>query len=187
MAVVLDKSIPLTLSEILGSAIASVIDAQAQSARASMEFIQEVGFLTPAPAHGEEKLRMLQFRYRKLDENQQPAEFSVEVPLLGIVDIPMVSVKTATFQFAYEITQSEPGEKETVNPLPGKGYLTRLAVPAKMQGRVARSPASSVQEKGNMQVKVELEKSAMPVGLEKILDILELAAAEKKSAAGDPA
>lgn len=180
MAVVLDKSLPLSLAEILGSAITSVIDAQAQSARASVEFIKEVGFQTPPPANGEEKLRMLLFRYRKLDENNQPAEFTVEIPLLGIVDIPMVSVKNATFQFTYEVTQSEPGQKETGAAPAGKGFLSRLVVPAKIQGRVAK-PLAATQEKGNMQVKVELEKAAMSVGLEKILDVLEIAASERKS------
>jgi hypothetical protein len=182
MAFVLDLSTPLSLSEILGSAMAAVIDAQAQSARASVEFIQDVGIIPPAAPGGEEKLRMVQFRYRKLDENQKEADFMVEIPLLGLVDVPMVSVKTATFSFSYDVSDTAPGQKTTptVN-VASTSFLSKLTIPATIKGRVGRTPSPSTgSEKASLQVKVELEKSAMPVGLEKILDILEVAAAERK-------
>lgn len=179
---ILDTSTPLSLAEILGSALSSVIDAQAQSARATVEFIKDVGIIPPATPGGEEKLRTLLFRYRKLDENQREADFVVEIPLLGIIDIPMISVKNAAFAFSYEVTNTNPGTKEISTSSAGSNYLSRLAAPAQLKGRVTRTPsATSGSEKASLQVKVELEKSAMPVGLEKILDILEVAAAERKT------
>ena len=186
MPILLDTSTPLTLAEILGSAIASVIDAQAQSARATVEFIKEVGIVPPTVPGAEEKLRTLQFGYRKLDENQKEADFVVDIPLLGMVNIPMVSVKNATFSFAYEIVDTKASQKDTAKPVAETSFLSRVLAPAKLQGRVSRAPASTGSEKATLQIKVELEKSAMPLGLERILDILELSASERKKQVSNP-
>jgi hypothetical protein len=200
---VLDLSQPLSISEILGSALSAIIDAQAQSARATVEFIKEVGIL-PGPAD-HEKLRTLTFRYQKLDENQRTAEFEAAIPLLGLVDIPMIAVKSATIAFAYEVTGTESSRSDDPSGAGGgaagavsgtgavaaAGFLSKTVAPARLKGRVMKSPAagatasssaSNSQEKGSIQIRVELEKAAMPVGIEKILDLLELSAGEKKAA-----
>lgn len=178
MAIVLDASTPLSLAEILGSALTAVIDAQAQSARASVEFIKEVGLVAGSPDE-QEKLRTVLFRYRKLDENQLEADFQVEIPLLGMVDIPMVSVKSASFSFNYDISETAPSEKPAA-PSTNK-FLSALTAPARIKGRVSKGSQITSSEKASLQVRVELEKSPMPIGIEKILDILEVAAAERKA------
>lgn len=181
MPLLLDTSTPLSLAEILGTALSSVIDAQAQSARATVEFIKEVGILPAGGPDGKEKLRTIQFCYHKLDENRKEAEFVVEIPLLGIVNIPMVTVKTATFSFSYEVTDTRPGQKDIAATQRETAFLSRLAVPAKLQGRLTRTPtAAGGSETASVQVKIELERAAMTIGVEKILDILDVAAAEKK-------
>lgn len=190
MAILLNASTPLSLAEILGATMSSVIDAQAQSARATVEFIKEVGVLEATSPSAEERLRTLTFHYRKLDENQEEADFQVDIPLLGLVDIPMISVKKATFAFTYEVSTTKPSVKASSSQpalaVAEHNYLTPIVSPAVISGRVgkASSPEKGT-EKASLDIKIELEKSTLPVGLERILDILEVAASERKKEAGE--
>jgi hypothetical protein len=75
----------LELSQLLGSLLASVVEAQAASARATVDFVESVGF---EPGTDGERMRTVRLRYRKKDENGIPADFEVEVPLLALVNVP---------------------------------------------------------------------------------------------------
>ena len=202
---VVDLKTPLALAEVLGSLIASVIDAQAQAARATVEFIEEVGLKDAAGENGPRDLRTVRFRYSKLDENQVMQPFVVEVPLLGLVDIPMISVSKATFSFTYDVTSTAPTKPSTpaapaggvvapsaAQPSIASVALAKIAQPALIKGRFTRvqpppgtgTGTAPPQERGGLRVTVELEKAPVPVGVERVLDILELAATESAEAGG---
>lgn len=184
MAIIIDRSTPLTLADTLGAVLTSIIDAQAQCARATVEFIKDVGLRDDGTNTGQEQLRTVQFTYRKLDENTELNIFQVEIPLLGMVDIPMISVKKATVSFEYDITGTTPPKKAAADPntAPFKKFRLDTAV---IRGRVARpsrgpAGAAETRESAGLKVSVELEKADMPVGLERIIDMLELASNETK-------
>lgn len=180
MAVVISKTEALALQDLIGTILAAVIDAQAQSARATVDFINDVGFVSGGEGNPE-RLRTVHFRYTKLDENQQPAEFTVELPLLGLVDIPLVTVKKATIAFAYEITDATPPVEGAAQPSPATaGLWARVATPAMLRGRVAER-AADTGERATLNIAIDLEKSELPVGLNRVLDILQVAAAEAKA------
>lgn len=201
---VIDPKTPLSLSEIMGSLISSVIEAQAQAARATVEFIEEVG-LEEGKENAPRDLRKARFRYSKLGADNTPQDFVVEVPLLGLVDIPLIAVSKATFSFTYDVTTTAPKAKATAAPSAAPSAITpladtatianlqlaKIASPAIIKGRftkVARPTgtgggggdggAGPAQESGGLKVVVELEKAPMPVGVERVLEILELAATE---------
>jgi hypothetical protein len=169
MPVVISKAEALSLGDALGSILGAVIDAQAQSARATVDFINDVAFV-PVAAGQPERLRTVKFQYTKLDENGRPADFTVELPLLSLVDIPLVSVKKATISFVYEITQASAAASE---PAPARP-LGSLLRPATLKGRVVDSKPET-RERANLQVSIELEKSELPPGLDRVLDILQVA------------
>lgn len=178
MAIVISRDTPVTLAQTIGSILTSLVDAQAQSARSTVEFVNEVGFVTD-PADKTEKLRTVQFKYRKLDENNQRSEFLVELPLLGMVEIPMISIRKARVEFDYQISSTavEPGSATA--PVGGLKRIDR----AVFKGAVPRQPAG-ITEKGSLKVVIEIERADLPVALEKTLGILEVAAAESRNAAG---
>jgi hypothetical protein len=182
MAVVISRTEALSLGNVLGTILAAVVDAQAQSARATVEFLNDVGFLPPAEGQPE-RLRTVSFTYSKLDENQQRAEFTVEVPLLSLVEIPLVSVKKATISFAYEITQATPAPAAPPPPGSRAALFARVAVPAVLKGRITDQTAGA-RERANLQVQIDLEKSPPPAGLDRIFDILQVAMAEQKRGGG---
>jgi len=171
--------------------LAAVIEAQRQSAEATVEFVEAVG-LVEGGESAPRDLRMVQFRYSKLDENRVSREFVLKVPLLGMVDIPLVTVKKATFSFSYDITETNPSASKTPSgssvPGPGGAPSVKIARPAKITGRFIRQPVQPVpaaqaqavesREHGALQVTVELEKAPLPVGIDRILSMLELAESE---------
>mgnify|MGYP004003558717 FL=1 len=111
-------SIPLSLGETIGSLMTSIIDAQAQAARATVEFIEDVGTVEgSSDLDSVHELRSVSFKYKKFDENFENKEFVVDIPLLSMVDIPLVSIKNAKFSFNYQITQTT---KENQSASPAK-------------------------------------------------------------------
>lgn len=171
MALVIDPSTPLTLGQIVGEMLSALVRAQAQAAQTTVDFINSVGF-TPASGGVASSLRTIQFRYQKPDENQTPAEFVVEIPLLGMVDIPLICIRNATLKLDYEIATAT--EEDAKGP---DGKPTKVA---RLKGRVL-SGRTSPSERATISLSIDVGKAESPPGLSKALDILELAAKEKKA------
>src|SRR5215210_2435139 len=102
----------LELADLLGSLLGSVILAQADAARATVAFVEEVEFETSLAG---ERLRTVSVRYRKKDEAGDPADFEVEVPLLAMVNVPSLVVKQAKLTFAYDVVTAG---REEAQPAP---------------------------------------------------------------------
>jgi len=183
MTLLLDSAKPLSLAEAMGSMLASIVEAQAQAARATIEFIGD--FTTGSETRRE--LINVRFRYTKLDENREPREFVLELPLLGMVNIPQVSISKATLSFSYNITKTDrsPDSQRSVeNARSGLGLAKQpyIASPATIVGTFVKKPATiassaiDVEQKqqGSLDVKIELDRTPLTLGLDRILDVLEL-------------
>ncbi len=171
MALVIDPATPLTLAQIVGDILSALVNAQAQAAKTTVEFIDSVGFKPAAPNQAS-SLRTVQFKYQKPDENQQPADFVVEIPLLGMVDIPLICIRSATLKLDYEVA--------TVSETDGTDAAGKPTKIAQLKGRVL-SGRTSPSERATISVSVDVGKADIPPGLLRALDILELAAKETKS------
>jgi hypothetical protein len=180
MATVISSTEALSLAETLGTLLAAIVDAQAQSARATVEFVREVGFEDNSAGTPGETLRTVRFRYHKLDENDKRSEFVVELPLLGMVDIPSIAIKKATIAFDYEITSAQSTTATGTTPTVRPGLFERLPRPALLKGRVA-DQRSQTQARSTLRLNVELEKADLPPSLERVLDILTIATRDEKA------
>ena len=194
------ENLPLTLSETLSALLTSVIDAQAQAARSTVEFIQDVGTVDGTlDSTTAASLRQVKFRFRKFDEDFENKEFELEVPLLSMVEIPLITVKSAEFSFNYRITQtSKPDDADTgssgsgtgstpgavaISPALANAAFAKLAAkPAVITGKFEKKnpEKTTSQVVGGLDVKIVLEQAPPPVGIERILDMLELAASENE-------
>lgn len=170
MALIIDPATPVTLAAVVGDVLSSLIEAQAQAARTTVDFINDVGFL-PAKPGVTPALRQVSFGYTKLDENQQPAQFKIDIPLLGMVDIPLICIRKATLTLDYEVqtldvdeTKSQAGSRNVV-----------------LRGRVLSGKKTPTSERAAINISVEVEKAELPPGLSRALDILEIAATESKT------
>ncbi|MEW6646705.1 MAG: DUF2589 domain-containing protein [Pseudomonadota bacterium] len=156
---------PLGLGDILGSLMSSVIGAQAQSARATVAFIEDVGFEKSAAG---DKLRTVSVLYEKLDENNQPATFAVEMPLLAMVNIPSLAVKNASFALAYDVLTTEPGEASAKQGAKMLGFVRK-----KNQAAATASQSTSID------IDIVIEQQEVPAGIARLFDLAELGIAEK--------
>jgi hypothetical protein len=173
MALVIDPTTPLALSQIVGDILSALVDAQAHAARTTVDYIDSVGFL-PAVAPAAPALRTVQFKYSKPDENQVHADFTVSIPLLAMVDIPLICIRKATIKLDYEVS--------TVEDIDGKDAQGKPAKVPQLKGRVL-SGRVTASERATVSVSVDVEKADLPPGLSRALDILELAARETKNPA----
>jgi hypothetical protein len=159
---------PLSLAETIGSMLTALVDAQAASARATVDFITEVGFL-PVRNGKPSELRQVSFQFQKKDENDKRSAFEMQVPLLSLVPIPNVAVKKASIRFDWTIT-STPEDKQ--NPRSQSGNQKRILI----KGLV--TPNS--RDTAKLNIAIEIEQAPMPIGVDRTLDILQLAAVERK-------
>jgi len=103
------KSLPLF--QIMGAPILALVQAEAQAAQATAEFIERVGFISseddpPENARDVDhigQLRMFTFHYQKPGASGGMETFQVQIPLLSLVPIPSVQVKEAEFEFDVHI------------------------------------------------------------------------------------
>ncbi|MGH3482670.1 MAG: DUF2589 domain-containing protein [Nocardioidaceae bacterium] len=177
----------LGLGELLGSLMSAVIQGQQAATASSLQFVEQVGFRPGEEGEDAvERFRTVTLRYTKLDENQQPAEFVLEIPLLAMVAIPTLTVKQAKLSFKYDITEAsaetatEPEDAAEVPP-------TRLSTlpafevrPVLLRGVVTprSSVTSNTRETAGVDIEVTVESEPLPIGLERIIELTELTVTE---------
>lgn len=194
----------LALHELLGATMVAVLQADALAAKATLEYVETVGFLAPA-AEGEEagattdagRLRMAQFRYAKRDEAGEVADFVAEVPVLSLVPIPALQVKDATFSFAVKIdditktTAAPAAAPPAAAPAAAELPRTRLVGflrPTETQ-LIARPAAASgtkeqeVRSTHHIEVRVTMGQADITVGLEKVFNLMDQAILDRKAPA----
>jgi hypothetical protein len=194
----------LKLHELLGTTMVAVIQADALAAKATLEYIETVGFV--APPEGEDegdetettaggRLRMASFRYRKRDETDEVVDFVAEVPILALVPIPALQVKDAEFSFAVKIeditktTDGNPGNPagpaaEMISQ--PKSRLATFLKPtaAELITRPAAASGTKTQEvrsTHHLDVKVTMGQADITTGMEKIFNVMDQAIQDRKA------
>lgn len=169
----------LGLDELLGALLSAVIGGQREATAGTLALVEQIGLLRDAEGH--ERFRTVTIRYTKLDENQQPAEFALEVPLLAMVAIPTLTVREAKISFTYDVTQTaveRPAEQirgaRAAVPRALTGAELRPVVLKGFVPRVRTVSSSETRETAGINIEVTVESVPLPVGLERLLDLTEL-------------
>jgi len=169
----------LEISEFLGSLLASVVNAQAQSARATVAFIDDVGFEDTPEG---DRMRMVTLRYKKRDENDEITEFEVAVPLLALVNVPSLAVSEAKLSFSYDVVSaaaapdSTSGDGSNV----GKAIGPRPAIVKGIARKKTTGDAPSAKVTAAIDLDVTLAQQEVPIGVERLFDLAELGITEDK-------
>ena len=179
MAVIIRSSTPTTLAQTIGSILTALIDAQAQSARTTIDFVNEIGFMRD-PSDQTDKLRSVQFKYSKLDENNERKEFIVDIPLLALVDIPVIAIKTAKIEFEYDVVSTQVQQASAATAATGSGMPLGIVKERTILKGVVPRKGTNESEKAVLKISIEIEKSPLPIGLDKAMNILEVASSEEK-------
>jgi hypothetical protein len=182
MPVIIPATSPAALGQTIAGILTALIDAQAQSARTTIDFVNQVGF-TQDPVDNTDKLRSVQFKYQKLDENNQRTEFIVELPMLGLVEIPLLAIKTAKIEFEFDVTSTQTTSSAQVTAGPGPARSSLLGITREktiLKGVLPPKASGNGTSKAALKIVIEIEKSPLPVSLDRTLNILEVAYTETK-------
>ena len=171
----------IPFSSLIGGPLDACVQAQAQAARTSYEFITGVG-LTIDPITGEQKTINITFQY-----NNQGQLATLVVPLIAIVPIPYLGINTVEIDFLANISASSSSVAETTSDtelgvdVSAEAALTvgpfSLKITAnanyssKQHSKASQDSKYSVEY--TMGVKVQGGSTDMPAGLAAVLNILQ--------------
>lgn len=171
----------LPLQELIGAPLVALVQAQALASRATVDFVEQVGFISGATESAPAQLRMAEFRYEKNDSSGTPAAFAARVPVLSLVPIPGIQVKDARIAFTAKITDafSEPANGGVPGKKDGSATPAFLRpVLTHFRGSLApeRKPGTH-ESRGSCELNIEVTLEKMPIapGLEKVLQMMEQA------------
>ncbi len=188
----------LDFASMIGGPLVAVVQAQAQSAISTVNFIKEVGFEQPVDAGNQMpnaqitgKPIYVKFRYQK-DVPALPATgdsgtttpatkqtYELEVPILTMLPIPYLRVEETTIAFnakinsvEYARTDSSVAVDAALEARAGWGWgSARLKVSASYKS--STTTGNSVERTYSLAVNVKAVQDELPGGMEKLLSILE--------------
>lgn len=196
----------LPMADLIGGPLTAACDAQVRLANATADFIKVVGFqpppaedpnATPAiPAPGPDDvgpIRNVSFTFTRptpaiaANPDASPPTDAVpvgtetvdlKVPLLAIVTIPALSIKTVDIVFDMEVKSSSSSKSSTDEALSAKVDASAkwgaVRVAVSIQGSVAthKENTRSTDNSAKYHVEVQASDVGMPEGLRRVLDIM---------------
>ena len=184
----------LPMDQLIGGPLKAACDSQVQLAKATADFIQNVGLETDS--NGVVKARTVDFTYTKPVNDGAGGYTEVtnqlDVPILAILNTPSLQVKEVEVDFTMEV-KSSTSEKssrdyEAAMDTHVKAGWGPVSVDVKIHGSISAKSENTRSSDNSAQynVKVIARDDGMPEGLKRCLDIVQSAIAEKPQAAPAP-
>ena len=181
----------LPMDQLIGGPLKAACDSQVQLAKATADFIQNVGLETDS--NGVMKARTVDFTYTKPVNDGSGGDTEItnqlDVPILAILNTPSLQVKEVEVDFTMEV-KSSTSEKssrdyEAAMDTHVKAGWGPVSVDVKIHGSISAKSEStrSSDNSAKYNVKVIARDDGMPEGLKRCLDIVQSAIAEKPAAA----
>jgi hypothetical protein len=165
--------------------LTAVVQAQAQAAQTTIEFIQKIGFEVDASAPegitSFGKTRSASFTYEKLAASGGREEVQINVPLLSIVPIPYIRVEYTEIDFSAKINETitENSSDKMDLGLEASGGWAPVKFKASFSYSRSTSKSSNIDKEYQVNVKVRAVQDDMPQGLQKLLQMMEKAIFEE--------
>lgn len=172
----------LPMQDLIGSPLRAACDAQVMLAGATAKFINEVGFERDNKGNvlG---TRIMDFKFNKpvMDEKgvMKHQEVSLAVPMLSIVNIPSLSVKSVDISFDMEVKSSFEEKSSDDKSAKVDAKLGWGPVSVSVSGSVSSHKENTRKSDNSAKYHVEVHAldNGMPEGLSRVLDILQSAIA----------
>jgi hypothetical protein len=159
----------IPLEYIIASPLLTTIEAHKVAAMTTLEFIDK---LKKEKAEFEVDVKQVD-----ANGNETILKKKINVPLLSMVKVPSLNFDSLSVSFNYSIQQVHKVSKETGGSLEGKietkGVLKKF-VGASFSGSLEKKTNEELTSgrSGNMEIKIHVSESALPAGLQKILDAM---------------
>jgi len=184
----------LDFEAMIGGPLMAVINAQAQAAITSVNYIKAVGF----EGEGDEiEPVMVSFSYtrdveiRDADGNVtgvEPKKFSLTVPILTMLPIPFIRVEETTIDFNAKIVSTQFSETDTrigleteLKAKAGNKLFGSAQLKVNFSYQRHNRQGSEVKRTYTMAIHVRAVQDEMPAGTERLLGILENTIKESES------
>ncbi|GMQ28706.1 DUF2589 domain-containing protein [Algoriphagus confluentis] len=171
---------PRYISDLLGAPLAAVVQAEAIAAKATAEFIQEVGFSKTSTSSEEDfgEVRNIIFSYQKVEADGSSKTAKIAVPLLTIIPIP--SLKVAEAEIEFDLALSQPDQSASV-PKSGGSIGNKFigdTSALRLKGIFGKKPTpnqpnTTQAATANMNVKIRLAQAEPAIGMVQLLNILD--------------
>jgi len=154
----ISKRLAVPLGSLMSGPLQAIIQAQAQAAQTTVEFIEQIGF-EGATENDLGSLRTITFHYTRLDAKGTLQKQQVEIPLLSLVNIPNIEVKDAQMEYAIKVASVE---SQSYQPLDGSdasfARISRLLAPSKTALKTTLGSLKSLQQQGkeDLQMKITM-------------------------------
>jgi hypothetical protein len=175
----------VNFSTLIGGPLIAAVQAQAQAAQTSVNFIEQVGF-DPAPSGTTVRsVKNVTFQYTKTNEAGVDKNFNLTVPILAILPIPYLRIDEMTIDFTAKLNDMIESSDETKSATDVSGSFSarwgwgRASLRASYSSSHNSSSKSTSTAEYTMNVKVRAVQAEVPGGLAKILDIMEAVITEK--------
>lgn len=174
---------PKFISDLLGAPMAAIVQAEAIAARATADFIKEVGFTKSTDAIDSDfgAIKNISFSYNRQNADGTSQMASITVPLLTIVPIPTLRVSQAIIELDLAITQPEENNSGGSDSKTTRTFS--LDKPLRLKALFAKKPSNSTPStgnsiSGNMSVRITMEQAEPTVGMIQLITILDNAKKE---------
>jgi len=173
----------LDFKSILGAPLSAVIEAQATAAKTTIDFINEVGFVT---VNGVKTVRMTSFSYQKEDNNTLK-NFTINVPFILMMPVPYIEISDLEVNLNVQLTSVDTSTASNsfgyaassgINYNWGGG---RVAYQAGVSVKSMSAQTGTVQRDYGLTIRMSAGQSDLPKGALKILDLLETSIREIES------
>lgn len=166
----------LSLSQLIGAPIRALVEAEAQSAAATAQFIRNVGFKPPDDARLEEfgDLQMARFNTVRRGADGVEEAVEVQIPLLTLLPIPALQIRDATLDYVVKVVQTEalPPTQQRQARNPADGTSLSDEVPATLRATFASEPRPGRRSMDMLvKMKVRIEQADMPAGLARLINL----------------
>lgn len=175
----------LPMDQLIGGPLSAACDAQVSLARATSDFITDVGFVKDE--NGADSVRMVPFSFNKFEEEPQAdgtiqrveREYEVKVPFISIVSVPTLQVTEVDVNFMMEVkssfSEATKEDRQASFEAEMKGRVGPFSVKVKAQGSISSSKETqrSSDNSAKYEVSVKARQSGTPEGLSRVLDILQ--------------
>ena len=190
----------LPMDQLIGSPLRAACDAQVQLASATADFIKTVGFLPPSGGdkNGVGDIRQVKFSYTRNTTDPKdpsksiPQKVELDVPLIAIVKVPNLSIKTVDITFDMEVKShfatSESEDSKAGFSGDASYNMGFFSVSVHVEGSVAahKEQTRSSDSSAKYHVEVRAEDNGIPEGLARVLDIINSSITDPPAAAALP-
>jgi hypothetical protein len=163
------------LGAFVGAQVSALVEAEAEAAARTHEFVEAVGFVRDADDNL--ALRTISFTMVRRDVDGTERPHVIQIPALTLVPLPLLAIESAQIEFAAHVVDVT-STREDASTTPETGILGKLFGRTRktVVTRVART--ADTQVKADLKVTVKLAQSPFPLGIERLLGAADLSVSD---------